>query len=379
MSETEQNKTEEPTDFKLKKAREKGQVAKGQDIAFFGLLVAMGIYAIVAGPHMMREMMQMMRNVFLSSINGASDPALATAAIRMVYVPIVQSLALLGITLFLTVTLVQLIQLRGPIFTTHPLKPDFSKINPGKGLKRIFSMRTLKEAGKNIIKMSIYIGATYLLIMYCLKIYAPTLVNADSLIAALHGGGLRLLFMYTFLALCFTALDQIIVRKEFTKQMRMSKSEVEREHKDREGEPRMKQKRKQLHAEYIKQTQGAGNLPGSDVVIVNPQHYAVALVYDPKTMEAPQISTKGRNNFALSLKKRAFELSIPIISKPPLARALFKNSETGQEIPPQYYQDVANVYLYLQKNKRRGETSSITKNTTNVTTNDQDNPDAEII
>jgi len=121
--------------------------------------------------------------------HGASDPALATAAIRMVYLPIVQSLALLGITLFLTVTLVQLIQLRGPIFTTHPLKPDFSKINPGKGLKRIFSMRTLKEAGKNIVKMSIYIGATYLLIMYCLKIYAPTLVNADSLIAALHGGG----------------------------------------------------------------------------------------------------------------------------------------------------------------------------------------------
>jgi len=74
MSETEQNKTEEPTDFKLKKAREKGQVAKGQDIAFFGLLVAMGIYAIVAGPQMMRQLTQMMRNVFLSSINGASDP-----------------------------------------------------------------------------------------------------------------------------------------------------------------------------------------------------------------------------------------------------------------------------------------------------------------
>ena len=379
MSETEQNKTEEPTDFKLKKAREKGQVAKGQDIAFFGLLVALGIYTIVAGPHMMREMSQMMRNVLLSSINGASDPALATAAIRMVYLPAVKALSLLGATLFLTVTLVQLIQLRGPIFTTHPLKPDFSKINPGKGLKRIFSMRTLKEAGKNIIKMSIYIGATYLLIMYCLRIYAPTLVNADSLISALHGGGLRLLFMYTFLALFFTAIDQIIVRKEFTKQMRMSRSEVDREYKDREGEPRMKQKRKQLHAEYIKQTQGAGNLPGSDVLIVNPEHYAVALIYNAETMEAPEVSAKGRNKFALDLKKRAFELSIPIISQPPLARALFKNSETGQEVPQQYYQNIADIYLHLQRQKQQKLAAEGQDNNSSLNTSEQDEHDTKAV
>ena len=372
MSETEQNKTEEPTDFKLKKAREKGQVAKGQDIAFFGLLVAMGIFAVVAGPQMMRKMAQMMRNVFLSSIEGASDPALATTVIRMVYLPVVQSLALLGLTLFLTVTLVQLLQLRGFIFTSHPLKPDFSKLNPAKGLKRIFSMRTLKEAGKNIIKMSIYMGATYLLIMYCLKIYAPTLVDADRLIAALHGGGMRLLFMYTVLALCFTAIDQVIVRKEFTKQMRMSKSEVEREHKDREGEPRMKQKRKQLHAEYVKQTQGAGNLPGSDVLLVNPQHYAVALNYDPETMTAPQVSAKGRNNFAIALKKRAFELSIPIVENPPLARAIFKNSEMYQEIHPQFYQKVADIYLRLQSSKKRATPGDTPVSTVSSNSDNQD-------
>ena len=311
MSETEQNKTEEPTEFKLKKAREKGQVAKGQDITFFGLLVAMAIYAVVAGPKMMRQLMQMMRNTFNDSIQASHESSAATAAIKAVYFPIVQSLSLLGVTLFIMIVLIQLLQLRGFIFTTHPLKPDFSKLNPGKGLKRIFSMRTLKEAGKNIIKMSIYLGATYLLIIYCIERYLPSLTDADSLIIALHGGSMRLLYMYAAFALIFTALDQIIVRKEFTKQMRMSKSEVEREHKDREGEPRMKQKRKQLHAEYIKQTKGLGDLPGSDLILVNPEHFAIALFYDPEEMQAPTVKAKARNKFALDLKKRAFELSIP--------------------------------------------------------------------
>ena len=354
MSETEQNKTEEPTDFKLTKAREKGQVAKGQDFAFFGLLVALAIYAVAAGPKTMRDLTQMMRNVFSSSIGAAHESSAATAAIKSVYLPIVQSLSLLGVTLFITVALVQLIQIRGFIFTTHPIKPDFSKLNPGKGLKRIFSMKTLKEAIKNIFKMSVYLGSTYLLILYCIKRYLPTLVDADSLILAMHGGGMRLLYMYAALALFFTALDQIIVRKEFTKQMRMSKSEVEREHKDREGEPRLKQKRKQLHKEYIKQTQGTGNLPGSDLIIVNPEHFAVAVVYDAETMKAPQVTTKGRNKFALDLKQRAFELSIPIIQSPKLARALFKHADAGQEVPSQYYQSVADIYIRLYNSKGAG-------------------------
>lgn len=351
MSETEQNKTEDPTDFKLKKAREKGQVAKGQDIAFFGLLVALAIYALTAGPKFISSIMQMMRDVFRTSISNAHDTNIVTFTINEIYAPTIIALALLGLTLASTIIFVQLLQLRGVIFSTHPLKPDLNRINPAKGLKRIFSMRTLKEAGKNIIKVSIYLGATYLLINYCVQIYAPTLVDANHLVSALHGAGLRLLFMYIVLALFFTAIDQIIVRKEFFKEMKMSKSEVKREYKDREGDPRLKQKRKKLHAEYIKQTQGLDNLPGSDFLIVNPEHYAVALIYDAEKMASPKVSAKGRNKFALNLKKRAYEISIPVFSNPKLARALFSHSEINSEIHPDQYADVAELYLKIRAKK----------------------------
>lgn len=345
MSESEQNKTEEPTDHKLKKAREKGQVAKGQDIVFFGVLLALAIYTLVAGPKLFSDTSQMMRDVFRSSISNASDSAIVYATIKSVYLPAIQALVLLGATLVVAIVLMQLIQLRGLVFSSHPIKPDFNRINPAKGLKRIFSMRTLKEAGKNIVKISIYLGATYLVVIYCVRIYAPTLVDSDGLVSALYGSGVRLLFVYMALSLFFTALDQVIVRKEFTKQMRMSKSEVEREHKDREGDPRQKQKRKKLHAEYIKQTQGLSDLSGSDLIIVNPEHYAVALAYDDKNDSSPVVRAKGRNKIALEIKRRAAEMSIPIFPSPALARALYKNAQLKKEIPEQYYHDVAGIYL----------------------------------
>ena len=355
MSETEQNKTEEPTQFKLKRAREKGNVAKGMDLAFFGTLAGLGIYSLVLGPQMFQRLAQMMRTTFLTAIQNASVPQQAPATIAQVYLPAVQSVGLLGGTVFISVLLMQILQIRGFIFTTHPLKPDFNRMNPAKGLKRIFSARTLKEALKNTFKMSVYLACTYLMVIYCLGLYAPTMVDASQVINAMQGSGLRLLFMFTLLSLIFAAIDQVIVQKEYLKQMRMSRSELTRENKDREGEPRLKQKRKQLHAEFVQQTQAIGNLAGSDVLIVNPQHYAVALYYNSKTMTAPQMTTKGRNLFAVNLKKQAFQLGIPVIENPPLARKLFRSSGAGKEISAELYQDVADVYLKLyrlQKHRR---------------------------
>jgi flagellar biosynthetic protein FlhB len=151
--------------------------------------------------------------------------------------------------------------------------------------------------------------------------------------------------LYIALGFIFAMIDQVIVRAEFKKQMKMSRSELKREVKDREGEPRIKQKRKELHKEFSKQTGSLGDLPGSDVLIVNPQHFAVALRYDAETMDAPIVSAKGRNRFALMLKTKAARLGIPILANPPLARALYRTSDPGQPIPPQHFKSVADSYV----------------------------------
>lgn len=351
MSETEQDKTEEPTHFKLRKAREKGQIARGQDLPFFGSLIGLALFMTLFGASTLQSITDSMALSFTVSVEGARQENGVQLAIARIYRP---SLLLVLIFAACTVTfvfLMQLLQNKGLIFTTHPLKPDFTKLNPAKGLKRIFSLKTLKEAGKNILKMSIYLGATYLVTKHCIGLYGRTLSNGENVARAIYGSGMRLLYLYIGLSFIFALLDQVIVRKDFLKQMKMSRSEVKREVKDREGEPRIKQKRKELHKEFSKQTSSLGNLSGSDVLIVNPQHFAVALKYDAKTMSAPVISAKGRNRFALLLKSNATSLGIPILVNPPLARALYRGANPGQSIPPDQFKAVADSYVAVLRLK----------------------------
>jgi flagellar biosynthetic protein FlhB len=131
----------------------------------------------------------------------------------------------------------------------------------------------------------------------------------------------------------------------------MSRRELTREHKEREGEPRLKQKRKQLHAEFAKSAKGMGSLPGSDMLIVNPQHYAVALAYDAAAMDAPRVTAKARNHWAQVLKREAYRLGIPVFEAPPLARTLYAECDIGRAIRDQHFRAVADLYLKLPSMK----------------------------
>ena len=358
MSASEQNKTEEATPFKLKRARDKGQVARGTDLGYVASLVAFSLFTVIVGHRLMVELSTLMRRTFAGAISQASDPAAAPAAITMVFWPTFKLLALLGATIVLIVGFFEILQLRGPVFSTQPLKPDFNRLNPAQGFKRLFSMRTLKETLKNVIKFAVYTGVTYLVIRYAISSYGSTITDADRLLQALRGGGFRLLFLFVLMAMMFAAIDQIIARQEFSKQMRMSKSELNREMRDREGEPRIRQKRKQLHREFAKQSKALGELPGSDMLIVNPQHYAVALAYDSKTMSAPTVTAKGKNQFALALKRGATIHNIPVFARPSLARALYAHGETGAEISAHEFQAVADLYLTLYRSKNNQQSHS---------------------
>ena len=354
----EQNRSEDATPFKLRRAREKGQVARGMDLGFVGGLVALAGFLIVTGDSLVHKLSQLMRQSLTTGIDGASDPNRSTALIAAIYWPALQSILLLGGTVAIIVILLEILQLRGIIFSSHPLKPDFSRINPAKGLKRIFSLRMLKEAFKSIIKMAGYATVAALSVKAVIAMPGGAITDARSLAGVMQSSGMRLLFLFILLALFFGAIDQIIVRKEFNKQMRMSRREVTREAKEREGEPRIKQKRKQLHSEFVKQANGLGNLKGSDLLVVNPQHIAVGLAYDSKRMMAPQVTAKGRNNYALMLKREAFRLGIPIFENRPLARALFEHCEAGDQVGADHYRAIADIYLKLHQSKEARQTKS---------------------
>lgn len=353
MAETEQNKTEAATPFKLKKAREKGMAARGMDLGFFSVLAGLALYSIIAGADMFLSLAASAKSILASSIADAAHGNALPALVGSAYTTALRPIVFLASSIALIVLIFEIIQLRGITLSMHPLKPDFGRLNPAKGLKRLFSFRMLKETLKSVLKLVIYSGAAAVVIIDFAGVAAPAIVDAGTLVRHLHEGAMRIIFVFVVFALAFAILDQVMARSEFAKQMRMSRSELTREVKDREGEPRIKRRRKELHASLTRQSQALGGLPGSDMLIVNPEHYAVALVYKSPEMEAPQVRSKGRNLFALALKREAAALSIPIFESPALARALYRKCGPGEPVPPSSYRDVVDLYLKLAATRRR--------------------------
>jgi flagellar biosynthetic protein FlhB len=343
----EQNKSEEATPFKLSRAREKGSVARGIDLSFFAGLLGLAGFVSIAGEAMIGHLAQMMRRALAAGISNANDPHQAISVVAAAYWPALQPVVLFGGTIAAIVILLEIIQLRGFVFSAQPLKPDFSRINPAKGIKRLFSMRILKEALKSVLKMSVYTIVSYLLIRWAVRGAGMAVTDAGSLVGTMRSAGTRMLWTFVVLAFMFAILDQVLTRGEFRKQMRMSRREVTRESKEREGDPRIKRKRKQLHAEFVKRSKGLGALPGSDMLIVNPEHVAVALAYDRTKPGAPVVKAKARDLHAQMMKRLAARLHIPVVESPALARALYADYETGREIGENHYQAVAELYLKL--------------------------------
>jgi len=351
-NESELNKSEEATPFKLEQARKKGSVARGLDLGFFSAMGAFLLFLTAAGATSSLRLVEFSRSR-LGDFSASQDPTQLLPMLAQGWSLLVGIVLMLGAALLIVVVPVEIFQLRGFTFSAHPLKPDFNRLNPVLGFKRLFSMKMLKEAVKSIIKFGIYTAVTVVAISAAIDRVRIGLNGGREMASVLWSESLELLAMFVAAALVIAAIDQFIARREFAKQMRMSRSELTRENKEREGEPRIKAKRKQLHAEFIKQTEGLGKLAGADLLVVNPEHFAVALAYDPAEMNAPQVRAKARNRLALAMRREAAKLNIPVLSDPPLARALFRQSAVGHEIAADHFRDVARLYSRLRTTDSR--------------------------
>lgn len=346
MEQGEQDKSELPTPFKLLRAREKGSVARGMDLGFLTGLSAFLVYAWINGADFGQKVADMVRIALGNGPAIAADRAAVIALIPSIFNDVAISVALMVGTMFVVTFLFELLQ-TGIVFSAQPLKPDFGRLNPAKGLKRLFAIRLLVETFKNILKLCVYTAICWLVLRDLLVSNAASISDARILASLLVSAGFRLLFYCVLAALFFAVVDQLIVRRDFQKRMRMSRREVRREHRDREGEPRLKQKRKQLHGEFVKASQSLRGLRGADVLITNPQHIAMALRYERQTMQAPVIVAIGRNAFAQRLKRLAFIYGIPTFENRPLAQQLLATGSLSQPIPDSCFQAVADIYNAL--------------------------------
>lgn len=341
----EQDRSEEATPFKLQRARERGSVARGADLGFFTGLSAFLICAWFLGDDVNAKIALAAAQALAAAPGVVGSPSGVLHVTGTLLLSAARPLSLMVGAVFLTVLVFEIVQLRGIVFSGTPLKPDFNRLSPAQGFKRVFSVRMLIETGKTMLKMAVYLTIAAFMVLAAWA-SAPALIDAGALASGMIRLGLQLIAFFVLAALAFAILDQVISRRDFQKRMRMSRREVKREHRDREGDPRLKQKRKDLHKDFAKASRSLRGIRGADVLITNPTHFAVALRYDPRAMDAPTIVSRGANQFALRLRRLAFLYAVPVVENPPLARALHR-FELDRPVPDVLFEPVAEIYRAL--------------------------------
>jgi len=340
-----QEKTEEASAQKLKKSRDEGQVARSKDLAttisllvtLFVLKYSFGFYADT-----LHESFRISYINFQQAEMDLNDlPLLLT-----------QNLLLFGmllLPLLITPLLVICLSLvpGGWVFASKNFMPQFSRLNPLKGLAKIVSAQNWSELLKSLLKITVLLLAAWWLVIDAsarlLEFQRMDLTNAIT-------QAFDLLFNTTLILLAvfvlFSVIDIPLQRFFFLKKLRMTKQDVKEEHKNQEGRPEVKARIKQLQRQML-QRQINRVIKNADVVIVNPQHYAVALKYDLKKAKAPYVLAKGVDDIALYIKKLAAKHQLEIVEVPPLARAIYFTTQINQQIPAPLYTAVAHVLSYI--------------------------------
>lgn len=342
----ESQKTEEPTARKLEEARKRGQVVFSREVTNWTMLFTATILVLMAGPSLMAGLRDRLR-IFLEQPDRIPTDALGLAGVlRNLFLEVGGLLLLPLLALSVMAVLAGFAQ-TGPIFTFDPVKPDLSKISIIKGFSRLFSMRSIMEFIKGLIKLAVVSLAGVL----ALKPYFGGMEHFVGLDLTQGLFDLETLFLKMMIAALsvlavLAVMDYLYQRHDFMKKMRMSKQEIKDEFKQTEGDPHVKARLRELRERRARQRMMQA-VPEADVVITNPTHFAVALKYDTKDMPAPMMVAKGADLIAEKIKEIAKENKVPIVENAPLARALYDSMEIDQVIPPEHYKTVAEVIRYV--------------------------------
>lgn len=349
---TDQERTEQASPRRREEARKKGQVARSQELSSVAVLAAGLVFFYFGSSSLVSRIMDLMKNILRDSgkisLENAGTVQSLLAGLMIDSFFILFPFLLLVIAAGVLANYFQV----GFLFSAEPLTPDLSKIDPIKGFKRLFSLRALAELIKNCLKIIVISVVVYL----TLRAEAVnTLTLADKsiweIISCVGDISFKIIFRTCWVLLFLAALDYLYQRWEFEKSLRMTRQEVKDEHKQTEGDPLVKARIRRIQREIARRRMMA-KVPKADVVITNPDHLAVALLYDPEKMAAPVVVAKGAGETAEKIRKLAREHGVPVLENKPLARALFKLVKVNDVIPEKLYRFVAEVLAYVYSLKR---------------------------
>jgi len=350
-----QEKTEQPTGKKLSDSRERGQVPRSRELNTLLTMLVAGAAFLMLGDGIVRRLMDIARR----HLSIQRDMVFRSDALGQMFSDAIMS-ALGAVAPFLfvlvVIAVVSPLSLGGWTFSTKSLIPKLDKLDPIKGLARVFSSKGLMELGKALVKFVLITGVGFFLLQYKLPVFMHLNQMEFHSAASAMGNELVWVFIYLSATLLLVALVDVPFQLwDYRRQLKMTLQEIKDEHKESEGSPEVKSKVRQMQRE-IAMRRMMEAVPQADVVITNPSHFAVALKYDQMKMHAPLVVALGADLIALQIKRVAQANEVPLLEAPPLARSLFYHSELGGEIPAGLYLAVAQIlaYVYQLKQHQQG-------------------------
>jgi len=346
-----EERTEPASDKKKDDARKKGKVFRSQELNSAVVLVFGALILYLTGASMASGLAEMTRGLFSSvavyriTAGGAPDFALGIIVrFGEIVFPLVAGVTVIGLALNFAQV--------GFMFTLEPLMPDFNRVNPLNGIKKVLvSRRSMVELLKNVLKV-IVVGYIAWDAVRGILAETITLMDGDAagVLSFMAKGAMALAFKTGLAFLVLAALDYAYQKFEFGKEMRMTKQEVKEEGKMLEGDPQVKARVRSIQRRiaYRRMMQ---DVPTADVVVTNPTHIAVAIKYDTGEMSAPKVVAKGAELIARKIREIALEHGVPIVEDRPLARTLYGTVEVGEEIPEKLFQAVAQLLAYIYRLK----------------------------
>ncbi|KAF2956479.1 flagellar biosynthesis protein FlhB [Marinitoga sp. 38H-ov] len=343
------SKTEEPTPRRLQQAREEGNVPVSKELlTSFSFLGVSAVFFVMS-----KYLFEGLKNAFIKYLSLDTEiideNALLSVILQQNNLFIIVSIFLLSAAVISLV--LGMLQTKF-LFAPKSIKFDLGKLNPLKGLQRIFSMRTLFELLKSLIKLSLVGYISYSIITSHWKdIVSLPYSDATFTLSFLYSIIIEIFFKLGLLMLLLGLFDFWYQRREYRKNLRMTKQEVKQEMKDIEGDPQIKSARMRRLRQIVMQNM-MKEVPKATVVVTNPTHYAVAIKYDENITSAPIVVAKGHDEVAFRIKEIARENHVPILRNPPVARQLYERVEINEEIPEDMYQIVAKILASVMKTAR---------------------------
>ncbi|RZJ02708.1 MAG: EscU/YscU/HrcU family type III secretion system export apparatus switch protein [Rubrivivax sp.] len=353
MADDSGDKTEQPTQKRLLDARKKGDIAKGKELTSTATLLVWLVMGALCLRLACERIAALCESLFMRVSAGWREEGFGHVAALLGWQSVELSLllvALLVIPVAVLGTLVEYLQ-AGPVLAFEKAAPKLEHLNPAEGLKRMFSMDNLVELIKGILKTALLLGIGWAVALLLLPDAMRLALDTDR--PAQHLGGL--IWEGTVQILAWTVgvfagvafLDTVWTRHRFTKKLRMSMRDIKQEMKESEGDPHLKQQRKQAHAEWSQRNQQAA-ARGANALVVNPTHVAIAIDFEPGRCPVPTVSAKGEDHVARAMREAAEDAGVPIVRNVPLARELLARCEEGEVIPPDLFDVLAEVIVWAE-------------------------------